>query len=119
VTVVIVVNFYRKVVWMKFGLVVVVVGVVQRLEVEVGKTVALFDVMEGLLPLVEVYFENFLWGSMTQLALCCYLPMVRAHVPGGLFAERSCSSVQKYELLGSFHLLKVNIHFSHVLLFGF
>ncbi len=66
-TVVIFVDFYRKVVWMKFGLF-VVVGVVQLLEVEVGKTLALFDVMEGLLPLVEVYFESFLWGSMKELA---------------------------------------------------
>ncbi len=68
-TVVIVDDFCHKVVSMTFGLfVVVVVGVVQQLEVEVVKIVALIDALEDLLPLVAVCSENFLLGSMKELA---------------------------------------------------
>ncbi len=45
--------------------------------------------------------------------------MVYEHVLDNLSVEHSCSSARKCELLGSFHLLLVNIRFSHVLLLDF
>ena len=68
-TVEIVDDFYQKVALMLFGLsAVVVVGGYYQSEEVVVESVVLFGELVGRLPLVAVCSENFLLGSMKELA---------------------------------------------------